>query len=41
MPEAVPESLEWTRLAPQHEADRTKLEEKRRAVRNKQAEEPA
>ncbi|MCG8353848.1 MAG: BREX-1 system adenine-specific DNA-methyltransferase PglX, partial [Chloroflexales bacterium] len=35
MPEAVPESLEWTRLASQREAERAKLEEKRRAVRER------
>jgi len=32
MPESVPESAEWTRLAPQRQAKRMKLEEKRRAV---------
>jgi hypothetical protein len=32
MGDDVPESAEWTRLAPQREAERVKLEEKRRAV---------
>jgi hypothetical protein len=32
MPESVPESAEWTKLAPQREAERAKLEEKRRAI---------
>ena len=32
MDEDVPESIEWTRLAPQRKAERAKLEEKRRAV---------
>ena len=32
MPDAVPESAEWTRLAPQREVERVKLEEKKRAV---------
>ena len=32
MPDGVPESAEWTRLAPQREAERVKLEEKRRAM---------
>jgi hypothetical protein len=33
MGDDVPESQEWTRLAPQREAEKAKLEEKRRAVR--------
>lgn len=32
MPDSVPESAEWTRLAPQREAERAKLEEKRRTM---------
>jgi hypothetical protein len=32
MPDAVPESEAWTKLAPQREAERRKLEEKRRAA---------
>jgi hypothetical protein len=32
MPESVPESPEWARLAPQRAAEQAKLEEKRRAV---------
>ena len=32
MPEGVPESAEWTKLAPQREAEKAKLDEKRRAV---------
>jgi hypothetical protein len=37
MAEDVPESGEWTRLAPQREAERLKLEQKRKAVMEKLA----
>jgi hypothetical protein len=40
LPESVPESAEWTRLGPQREVERVRLDEKRRAVMERR-EDPA